>query len=255
MIIDIHTHASAMRESGRAGDIKDFLNGMDDNGIDMAVLLGRPGENEYYHELVEQYPDRLLAFAGVNPLDLDAPEQLRHYVQELGFRGLKVHPPGQFFSPIDPAFLRVVKMAVELDVPILMHTGPSFINLDRLRYGDPVVVDDLALSFQEAKLIQAHANPLGDGPVIAGKHPNVYMDTTIVFARMVRLIPGLGEETLQWMSLAGQDGSRKVLFGSDTTPTHTERWRYNLEPIENMDVSDEVKARILGGNAARLLKL
>jgi predicted TIM-barrel fold metal-dependent hydrolase len=244
-----------MRESGTAGKFKDFLNGMDDNGIDMAVLLARPGENEHYHELVTQYPDRLVAFAGVNPFDLDAPEQLERYVREYGFKGLKVHPPGQFFSPTDPCFIRLVKKTIELDIPILIHTGPSFIRFDSIRYGDPLLIDDLALSFQEAKIIQAHANPLGDGPVLAGKHPNVYMDTTIVFARMVRLISGLGEDTLEWMSLAGQDGSRKVLFGSDSTPTHTERWSYNLEPIRDMDVPEEVKARILGENAAELLKL
>ena len=79
------------------------------------------------------------------------------------------------------------------------------------------------------------------------------MDTTTTFARLCRLIPGIGEDTLDWMAMvSGVEGSAKVLFGSDASAAKPFRIAENLDPIRALDVAPEAKARILGGNAARL---
>lgn len=47
----------------------------------------------------------------------------------------------------------------------------------------------------------------------------------------------------------------KLLYGSDGNATQVERFAQNIDPIRAMQISDEARAKILGGTAARLLKL
>lgn len=253
MIIDFHTHIRRSR-----GDVQRFIQTMDEHGIDISVVLpivpspSGLGEstNEYVHELTKQYPDRLIGFACVHPIYEDAPDELERAVVEYGFRGLKLHPPLQNFSLLDPRIYPTIRKAAELDIPILIHTGPIFAQNARLRYASVVDVDDLAMTFPEATLVIAHGDPLGDAPGIAAKHSRVYMDTAIVFGRWCRLIPGLAEDTLAWMRTPD-----KLLYGSDANPERLNRFAESLNPIKRMDVSDEVRAKVLWQNAARLLKL
>lgn len=258
MIVDMHTHARRGR-----GDLADFIAEMDRCGIDMAGLAAiEPSSpelgdscNEFIHECVRRYPDRLFGWCSVVPYEQDASARLEHYVRDMGFKGLKLHPPIQGFAANDPRTYRTIRTAVELDVPILFHTGPIYLQHASIRYGDPVDIDDLALAFPDAKIILAHGEPLGLQPAIAGKHPNVYMDTSIHFAALVKLIPGLGEHIVMRKMAGDTKLQDKILLGSDAAPTSLERFRENLEPIQNLQVPADVKDRLLGGNAARLLKL
>jgi len=259
MIIDFHTHY----HEGQ-GPIEDLITAMDAQGVDMAVVSAvvTPGggngqaANAFVYEAVNSYPSRLAGLACVVPYLSDAAEMLEHYVDAFGFRGLKIHPSMQQFYPSDQRIFPVIERAIKLDLPVLIHTGAVPIPGTRSRYDDPLEVDDLALIYPEAKLVIAHGDPFGPAPAIAGKHPNVYMDTTTTFARFARLIPGLAEDTLKFMGLvSGESGSAKVLFGSDANPIKTFRIEENLAPLRALDIPDEEKALILGGNAAQLLKL
>jgi predicted TIM-barrel fold metal-dependent hydrolase len=104
-------------------------------------------------------------------------------------------------------------------------------------------------------MIAAHADPLGLQPVLAGKHANVYTDTAVVFDRVARLIPGAGEDMLEWMAIGGQPAHTKLLFGSDANPRNTQRLTRVLETISAMRIDESAKQAILGGNAQKLLKL
>jgi predicted TIM-barrel fold metal-dependent hydrolase len=259
MIIDFHTHY----HEGQ-GPIDNLLVAMDEQGVDMAVVSAvvTPGgdnghaANALVHKAVQAFPSRLVGLGCIVPYLPDAPEMLEYYVGELGFRGLKLHPSMQQFYPSDQRIYPVIEKAIDLDVPVLIHTGAVPIPGTRSRYDDPLEVDDLALVYPEAKLVIAHGDPFGTAPAIAGKHANVYMDTTTTFARYCRLIPGLGEDTLKFMGLvSGESGASKVLFGSDAHPLKTFRLEENLAPLRALDISDKEKRQILGGNAARLLKL
>jgi predicted TIM-barrel fold metal-dependent hydrolase len=75
--------------------------------------------SEFIYECVQQYPDRLFGWCSVVPSELDAPDRLEHYVCDMGFKGLKLHPPIQGFAPSDPRVFRTVRKAIEPDVPIL----------------------------------------------------------------------------------------------------------------------------------------
>ena len=263
MIIDFHTHYHPGQ-----GKIDDLLRAMDEQGVDMAAIcaVAAPGgdnglaANRLIYETCQAHPKRLVGLGCVIPYHSDAPKLAKFYIQEYGFRGLKLHPSIQQFYPSEARIYPLIEKAIELDAPVLIHTGAVPIPGTRSRYDDPLEIDDLALVYPQAKLVIAHGDPFGTAPAIAGKHPNVYMDTTTTFARYCRLIPGLGEETLRFMGLVTAEnrtlpGSRKTLFGTDANPTKPWRIQENLEPLQKLNIPAEEKAMILGGNAARLLKI
>jgi len=205
-------------------------------------------------------PDRLVGYAGVLPYAHDAVDFLRFCIEEYDFRALKLHPSIQQFYPDDRRIFPIIEEAIQLDIPILIHTGAVPIPSTASKYDNPIHVDDLALIFPEAKIVMAHADPFNETPAIAAKHPNVYMDTTTTMARYARLVPGIVEETLRFMSLCQTEnntkhGSSKTLFGSDANAAKGFRIAENLEPLQQLNLPEDEKELILGGNATKLLKL
>lgn len=257
MIFDMHMHVTPGQ------DVGPLLRAMDDAGVAMGAVctVVRPGDdgdvaNANVANVVAQHPDRLVGMACVVPYEIDAPDQLRRWVREHDLRGLKLHPSMQGFFPSEARVRPVIHAAAALDVPILVHTTTMPIPDTRSKFDDPLELDDLALAVPEAKIVIAHGDPLGHAPGIAAKHPNVYMDTTTTFARACRLIPGIGEDTLRWMAMVrGVEGDDKVIYGSDAHAGKPERIAYNLEPLQALDIADDARARILGGNARALLKV
>ena len=275
MIIDIHTHLKAGEDEAA------FIGAMDEFGVDKAVLSPilytaehKPDEvNRFVCDTVSRHPERFIGFATVHPLLREAPAMLERYVREYGLKGVKLHPVIQNFHPSDPGIYPLMRKAIELDIPLLFHTGPLG-GQSSLRCGDPIEIDDLALAFPEAKIIMAHGDPLGPHPWIVARHPNVYMDTVQRFWSSwhgAPPFPGLVEETLDLIglhmgvpekevdntALKQELGSRKVLLGSDLISRGNARyWMQSaIEPIRALDISEAAKANILGANAARLLKL
>lgn len=256
MIIDFHGHARRDH-----GDPARLIEEMDRLGVDLMVLhpivptVAGVGEssNEFIAEVVAKYPDRFVAFACVQPLLEDAPNELERLVKTYGFRGLKLHPPIQQFSLANNAIIPTFRKADELGLPVLIHTGPIFVRGARLAFGDPLPADDLAIIFPNLRMILAHADPFGDQPVIAGRHPNVYTDTAVVFPRFTNLIPGVGEDMLDWISIGGRPGHEKLIFGSDANPKNTTRLAVTLESIKRLEIEDDAREMILGGTAKHLL--
>lgn len=251
MVIDFHTHIQP------GTDVPHFLSEMDKEGIQLSVVLalGQDQEeleasNRLIAGLVEKHPSRLTGFASVTPTRKNAVKEFEELVRNHGFRGLKLHPPIQHFSIDDPRVSPLMEKCAELDLPVLFHTGGVFLREGIIRYGDPLLIDELAIRHPNTTMIIAHGNPFGPDPYIAGKHPNVYLDTTLTFAQIARLIPRIGPEMLDWMR-----SDEKVLYGSDANPNRAWRFKYNLDPIREMDVSEETRAKILGGTAMKLLKL
>lgn len=257
MIVDAHLHVT----EGQSVD--PLLHAMDANGVQMGVICtvltpaaDADAVNAHVVDVVARHPDRFVGLASVHPTSDTGPDELRRWVRDEGLRGLKIHPSMQGIYPTDARMRPLVHAAAELQVPILVHTGTVPIPGTRSRFDDPLELDDLALEVPDAITILAHAEPLGHQPGIAAKHPNVYTDTTTTFARACRLIPGIGEDTLQWMAMvSGVEGSGKVLYGSDAHAGKPQRIAYNLDPLRALDVTPEAKARILGGNAVRLFRI
>src|SRR3990170_4948892 len=118
MIIDSHL---GMRHPATDEGVNEILGQMDSAGIDKAVTWSLPismerevikKNNDRISSVVEKYPDRLIGFANVNPLDPDfAVDELSRAIGQLGLSGLKLHPKVHGYRICDPRTLRVIERA------------------------------------------------------------------------------------------------------------------------------------------------
>ncbi|MBI4254853.1 MAG: amidohydrolase, partial [Candidatus Rokubacteria bacterium] len=191
-------------------------------------------------------PPRLIPFASINPYLVENPaRELERLVRERGFRGLKLYPTYSYFYPNDPMLYPVYAKAQELRIPVKWHTGTSTFPASRLKYGDPIHIDDVAVDFPDLVAIITHSGrPLwyDTAYTLARMRKNVYMEIAgLPPKRLLDYFPDL------------ERVSDKVLFGSDWPSVPT--MKSNVEAIRALPLSDTAKERILGGNAARLLGL
>jgi uncharacterized protein len=129
-VIDFHVHQPAAAAYGP----EEYLAAMDELGVELSVVftyegLLRPSaaHNDSLAAWVAPAPERLVAFATVDPRDPDAGAEIKRCVREHGMRGVKLHPWLQGFSAHDPGLQQVCETAGRLGVPILFHDGtPPF---------------------------------------------------------------------------------------------------------------------------------
>ena len=83
-----------------------------------------PDTNDYVASIVAEFPGQFIGFATVDPWKGDAAvTELGRSVEELGLKGLKLHPMHQAFFPNDTRFYPLYERCSELGVPVLFHTG------------------------------------------------------------------------------------------------------------------------------------
>jgi hypothetical protein len=242
---DAHSHIA--RVLSREGIIQ-FL---DENGVDYAVVLAEFNQrctglltNEELAEF-SQGLDRLIPFANINPYLSTCPAQeLDRCVREYGFRGIKLYPVYQLFYPNDPMLYPVYEKAQELGIPVMVHTGSSIFEGVRLKYGDPLYLDDVAVDFPRLTLILVHGGRgfwYESAFFLTRIHQNVYME-----------IAGLPPQKLLTYFPDLEKNADKVLFGSDWPGPLA---KDNIAAIRALPIEESTKAKILGGNAARILGL
>ncbi len=273
MILDFHTHAvrpdphmpPSYREfmrSGREGDLDEFLETysvaenfvglLDQAGVDYAVVLAETAvitsayiPNDYVQGFTAASKGRLIPFCTFNPyMVLDPARKLDVAVREQGFRGVKLYPTYEYFYPNDPMLYPLYAKAQELKIPVMAHTGSSIFTGSRLKYGDPIFWDDVAVDFPDLTIVMCHGGRMlwyDRAAALVRLHKNVYFD-----------VSGLPPQRLldYWPSL--ERLSDKVLFGSDWPDAKIDR---NLETFKKLALSDEAKQKILWDNGSRILGL
>jgi len=149
---------------------KSVISRLDRHGIDKTVILAldwarshhvKALSNEYVAELVQEYRDRFIGFASVDPLKGEAAaDELEFAISDLGLRGLKLGPAIQLFYPNEQRCLPVYKRAEDLQIPILFHGGWTGFPNTSVKFGYPLFLDDVAMHFPKLSIIVAH---LGGG--------------------------------------------------------------------------------------------
>ncbi len=229
-----------------------YLDLLDNAGVDYGVILAEIApltsviaSNETARRLCAD-TNRLLHFASINPsLVARLDVELERLVREENFRGVKLYPTYQYFYPNDVRLYPLYAKAQELGVPVLLHTGSSVFPASRLKYGDPLYLDDVAVDFPDLTIVMAHSGRpfwYDRAYALARFRRNVYMEIAgLPPARLLRYFPEL------------ERVADKVIFGSDwpSVPTLKE----NVAALRALPISEESKAQILGGNAARILRL
>jgi predicted TIM-barrel fold metal-dependent hydrolase len=271
VIIDFHTHPVFAGTTMHPGldrlsqayygrealkiTVPDFIRELDRAGVDRAVLLtvcwknqpARP-RNESTAELVRQNPNRLLGFASFDPnAGKAAVEEIEYAIRELKLVGVKTIAQNAELPYNDPLYYPAYEKIQALDVPIIFHTGPSFLQT-RTKFWDPHSLDDVALDFPAMKIVLAHMGMQGfmEAHSLLVRHTNVCADLSFwpLHPAYSQLIP--------WSLLEGTV-PEKILLGSDfpvgQSPSEA------VQAVKELPISEAFKAKILGENAARLLAL
>ena len=291
MIIDSHVHlyapevaadprgwAEARGETGWAelaaplsgprlqgwSDVDTLLSDMDAAGVEQAVLLGWywdrqetcVEQNNWYIDWVGRHPDRLRAFATVQPrAGVEAADELARAV-EAGLCGLgELSPASQGFAMEHAGWIAVVERAVSLGVPVNLHVNEPVGRRHPGRLRDSL--DDfvwLADRFPDLKLILAHWGGLLPffelNKWVGSRMRHVYYDTAAS--------PLLYDRAI-FRAVIDRVGPERVLYGSDYPlrlyPREQSRpgFRRFLNEIAEAGLTEEERRLVLGENLRALL--
>lgn len=251
---------------------------MDDAGIDKTVLLALDGDfvfsskisyKEYNNKLAEcinQYPDRFIGFAGIDPRrGKEAIIELERCIGELGCKGVKLNTLTGFY-PDELSFYPFYKRIGELGAVVLIHTGMGPPGT-YLKYCQPVYVDKIAVDFPKINFIMAHIGDpwTNEAIAVATKNPNVYIDISAWEPQLKRIPFAFFQTLIEAKMTCGID---KILFGTDwplfnsflTLKEYVDGIKkMKLPPPMKMmglpEFTEEEKSKILGENAKKLLGL
>lgn len=159
---------------------------------------------------VAQHPNELIGFLALDPTQPGWQDELIEGHQDLKLRGIKLMPMYAGFLPGDPQFDYLWQYATRHGLPVLLHTGTTFVRQAPLACTLPRLLDDVAIRFPDVKMILAHlGHPYeGECVVTIRKHPNVYADCSALHYRPFQLYHSL-------MLLQEYGVWHKLLFGSD----------------------------------------
>lgn len=175
-----------------------------------ARLSGLWVDDRDVHAYVAEHPDRLIGFLSLDPTQPDWEREMDFGHRELGFRGIKLMPMYAGFRPDDERLNPLWRYAQEHHLPVLLHTGTTFVSQAPLECTLPRHLDPVATRFPEVRMILAHLGHPYEGECIAviRKHPHVYADLSALHYRPFQIYHSL-------MLVQEYGVWDKVLFGTD----------------------------------------
>jgi predicted TIM-barrel fold metal-dependent hydrolase len=222
--------------------------------VDAEKALGHGRiSNEEVAAGAARHPDVLIPFGSIDPAKgADGVAELERLVADHGVRGLKFHPSLQEFAPNDGTAYPLFEALAARGLPAIFHTGQTGIGAGmpggggiKLRFSNPMLLDDVAADFPELTIIMAHPSvPWQSEAISVATHkPNVAIDLSgwspkYFPQELVRAINGPLRS--------------KVLFGSDYPVIDPDRW---LADFDKLEIKPEVKPKVLKENAIRVLRL
>lgn len=275
-VIDIHIHVApfeqmhppilAAMKKGRdfpqidklTRDPNVLIGMMDEAGIEKCgiinyvapKLMGFTFEaNRFSANYVKGHRDRLFAHGSIDPHESKDPMgELSLLLDEWGITAIKIHPPHQTVYP--NAYLsgnKVLPVLYDLcsrrGVSVVFHTGTTIFQNARIKYGDPIHLDDVACEFPDLKIVLAHAGrPLWTETArfLVKRHPNVYMDLSGIPPQRI----------LQWFPDLDRLAD-KVMWGTDWPGPGVPDMGTNLKAFLAQGHDSDTSRKILRDNAVK----
>jgi predicted TIM-barrel fold metal-dependent hydrolase len=209
--------------------------------------------NQEVIDAARENSDIMLAFASIDPhKGKMGAREARRLIEEGGVRGFKFHPTCQGFFPNDRMAYKLYEVIAEAKLPAIFHSGHSGIGTGmpgggglKLKFSNPIHVDDVAADFPDMTVIIAHPSwPWQDEALSVCLHkPNVYIDLTGSTPKYF---------SPELIRHANSQLKHKMLFGSDFPLITPDRW---MKDFAEAGFRPEVQPLILKENAIRALKL
>jgi predicted TIM-barrel fold metal-dependent hydrolase len=278
--IDVHVHvhasvAGATRDTGVLDDMASYFRSGEVAALTVpdiaayyrargmaAVVFGvdeagggahHAAGNDEIVELAALNADVLIPFVSVDPArGADGVATARRLAADGAVRGFKFHPNVQRFFPNDRVAYPLYEVIAEHGLVALFHTGHTGVGAGtrggggiRLKYSNPMHVDDVAVDFPDMPIILAHPSfPWQDEALSVALHkPRVHIDLS---GWSPKYFP---PQLVQYANTLLKD---KMLFGSDYPMITPERW---LADLEKTGIRPEIRPLILKENAVRLFGL
>jgi predicted TIM-barrel fold metal-dependent hydrolase len=222
--------------------------------VDSESNLGRRRiSNEEIADFAQKNSDIMIPFASIDPhKGRMGAREARRLIEDFGIRGFKFHPTMQAFFANDPMAFPLYEVIAEYKLPAVFHSGHSGMGSGmrgggglRLKYSEPIYLDDVAAQFPDMSVIIAHPSwPWQDQALSIALHkPNVYIDLSGWSPKY------FSPELIKYSNSLLK---HKMLFGSDYPLIQPERW---IEDFGKVGFRPEVHPLILKENAKRLLDL
>jgi uncharacterized protein len=250
---------------------------MDEAGIDISCTMPmdqgfRVGDegvipieeiNERSCAIAASSGGRIVSFYGVDPRRPGAAKLLRHGLDELGAKGLKLYPTNGFYPDDEELCYPLYDVCMEYGVPVLLHQGHSGRG-QKSKYGHPMHVDSVAADYPDLPLVMGHSGRweawAHEAFAIAIFKTNVYLDMSLW-----QHWASPDELCKQVLWLRDRVGIDRVMFGSDMAGIEVSwtlkewvdqiRWFPELAKQHGSSFSQEELDLLLGGNAMRVYRL
>jgi predicted TIM-barrel fold metal-dependent hydrolase len=278
MVVDVHSHfwrpddfSEDFRNQARRarnGDIdltvrwEDYIASVEN--FAKAIVFGGKARlsgvwvpDDAVAEYVGQHPDKLLGFLSLDPTQPGWQEELRRGHQDLKLKGVKLLPMYAGFRPNQPELNYLWEYAGQHNLPVLLHTGTTFIDRAPIECTLPRHLDDVATRFPDVKIILAHLSHPYEGECVAviRKHPNLFADCSALHYRPFQLYHSL-------MLVQEYGVWDKVLFGTDYPFTTVSASIAGIRNLNGMlegthlpRLSDSKIEAMLNRNSLKLLEI
>lgn len=241
MILDFHTHVDEAEAFGWIDPPEKLIPLLDDAEIAVAACMtyvDYPVDAEaidYLAGAIARFPDRLVGFVRVNPNHRDAAVAgARRAVQELGFKGVKLHPTTTLAHPAAAPTIELMQLCAELRVPVLFHCGDD-------PYTTPQAIALGARAAPDTAVVMGHMGGyfhVEDAIAMAERYNNLYLETSAMpYPHRIR-------------EAVARVGPERVVFGSDGPGCNPS---LEVEKVRLAGLNPKDEALVLGINAARLI--
>ena len=247
-----------------------WISELDRANVHHAVTFASlPQEADAVARAVQAAEGRLTGYALVNPLAPGVVEETRAHFETRGFKGILLFPAMHRFHVGESAARDVLEVVAAHQGVVVVHCGMLQIKLRDLlglprpfdlSYASPLSVVPAANAFPEAHFVIPHfgAGYFRECLMLGTMCENVYVDSSSSNAWMATQpsTPSLADVFRRALDVFG---AQRILFGTDSS-TFPRGWRADLlgeqlSALKHCGVSEDEQADILGGNAARLLRL
>ncbi|RMD93847.1 MAG: amidohydrolase [Calditrichaeota bacterium] len=236
-------------------------------GLKAQVLFAsKLNDAEFLAAAIQNYPERLIGYAMINPLAPEARDLTRYCLTILNMKGILMFPAMHHFYANDEKIYPVLEEAAVAFAPVFIHFGFLKIpiyqklglddNID-LQYSLPSYLLETAKEFPEVNFIIPHfgCGYFEEALEVARQCKNVYFDTSSSnsWIQLPLTLKEVFRICLQEL------GARRLLFGTDSS-YFPRGWRQDIFQ-QQWQILDELKVPlaerklIFADNLNRLLNL
>jgi hypothetical protein len=254
-IIDVHTHTRFSGELERSSHLQDteaeyFAEWKEAGVVGAIAHQGKDGKFE--HDLKAH---QVINCAGTDA-KVDA-KRIEQGLKDGRYGCIKIYLGYVHQWAYDPAYEPVYRLAEKYDVPVVFHTGDTYSTVAKLKFADPLTIDEVAVNHPKVTFVIAHCgNPwIESAAEVAYKNPNVYLDgSAFMVGDLSRLSRERQDESIvkpvSWIFNFMEDPT-KLMFGTDWPLTRIKPYA----EIFQRAIPREHWRAVFHDNAARIFKL